>query len=126
MCSKLCPHLIYIIGSCERGKGCDPGCASSVPDQVIMFVRVETGDCGGGLQQQVSGLTMSPSYSMSAHSRYSQVKEGKYSHAEELVRMLPPTVSLVKAFNTLEVSDLVGERCLVKDVGIVSDNPSAR
>ena len=58
--------------------------------------------------------------------RFSRVKDGKFSHAEELVRVLPPTVSLVKAFNTLGVSDLVGERCVVKDVGIVSDNPSAR
>ena len=66
------------------------------------------------------------------------------SHAEELVRVLPPTVSLVKAFNSLEVSsltivmmmiiimivmkvdDLMGDKSLVKDVCMVSDNPSAR
>ena len=40
--------------------------------------------------------------------------------------MLPPTVSLVKAFNTLEVADLVGDKTMVKDVPMVSDNPSAR
>ena len=48
------------------------------------------------------------------------------SHAEELARVLPPTVSLVKAFNSLEVSDLIGDKSLVRDVCIVSDNPSAR
>lgn len=40
--------------------------------------------------------------------------------------MLPPTVSLVKAFNMLEVTDLVGDKAMVKDVPIVSDNPGAR
>ena len=58
---------------------------------------------------------------------------------------MPPTVSTVKAFNLLEVSDLVGEKTIVKvkilksiidnrddetfivqDVPIASDNPSAR
>ena len=66
------------------------------------------------------------------------------SHAEELARVLPPTVSLVKAFNSLEASslmivlmmiiimivmkvdDLMGDKSLVKDVCMVSDNPSAR
>ena len=77
-------------------------------------------------------------------SRYSRVKDGRMSHAEELARVLPPTVSLVKAFNSLEVSslmivmmmiiimivmkvdDLMGDKSLVKDVCMVSDNPSAR
>ena len=37
-------------------------------------------------------------------SRYARVQDGRMSHAEELSRTLPPTVSLVKAFNSLEVS----------------------
>ena len=36
-------------------------------------------------------------------SRYARVQDGRMSHAEELARTLPPTVSLVKAFNSLEV-----------------------
>ena len=76
-------------------------------------------------------------------SRYARVQDGRMSHAEELARTLPPTVSLVKAFNSLEVSDrgvnnhlvimivmkvsdLIGDKSLVRDVCIVSDNPSAR
>ena len=63
---------------------------------------------------------------MTLLSRYSRVQDGRMSHAEELARVLPPTVSLVKAFNSLEVSDLIGDKSLVRDVCIVSDNPSAR
>ena len=52
--------------------------------------------------------------------RYSKVKDGKFTHAEELARIVPPTVSTVKAFNLLEVSDLVGEKTIVKVIEIIS------
>ena len=42
---------------------------------------------------------------MTMISRYARVQDGRMSHAEELARTLPPTVSLVKAFNSLEVSE---------------------
>ena len=58
--------------------------------------------------------------------RTSRVPEGKLTHVEELARVFPPNISLVKAFNTLEVSDLVGDRNVVKDVPVSSDNPAAR
>ena len=55
-------------------------------------------------------------------SRYSQVSEGRLTSAEELARHLPPGVQLVKAFNTLEEGDLVGDRQVLKDLGSCSDN----
>ena len=58
--------------------------------------------------------------------RPSRVPEGKLTSAEELSRHLPPGVSLVKAFNMLEESDLVGDRQVVKDVPVASDNAGAR
>ena len=58
--------------------------------------------------------------------RNSRVPDGKLTHVEELARVLPPNVSLVKAFNTMEVFDLIGDRNVVKDVPVASDNPSAR
>ena len=58
--------------------------------------------------------------------RTSKVPEGKLTHVEELARVFPPNISIVKAFNTLEVTDLVGDRNVVKDVPVSSDNPAAR
>jgi len=58
--------------------------------------------------------------------RPNRVPEGKLTSAEELSRHLPPGVSLVKAFNMLEESDLVGDRQVVKDVPVASDNAGAR
>ena len=52
--------------------------------------------------------------------------EGRLSGAEQLARSLPPSVSLVKAFNTLELADLLGDKTLVRDVPVCGDNPSAR
>ena len=46
--------------------------------------------------------------------RYSKIKDGKLTHAEELSRILPTTVSIVKALNSLDVTDLEGERTIVK------------
>ena len=57
---------------------------------------------------------------------HSAVKEGKLTHVEEIARIFPGNVSLVKALNTLTVSDLTGARNVVKDVPVASDNPSAR
>jgi predicted dinucleotide-binding enzyme len=58
--------------------------------------------------------------------RPGRVPEGKLTAAEELAKFLPAGTSLVKAFNTLEESDLVGPRQVVKDVPVASDNPGAR
>ena len=58
--------------------------------------------------------------------RSSKVPEGKLTHVEEMARVFPTSVSIVKAFNTLEVMDLVGDKNVVKDVPVASDNPSAR
>ena len=58
--------------------------------------------------------------------RSSRVPEGKLTHVEELARVFPPNISIVKAFNTLEMLDLVGDKNVVKDVPVASDNPAAR
>ena len=57
---------------------------------------------------------------------YARLRDGRMSHAEELARLLPASVSLVKALNSLELEDLECDRALVRDVAVAGDNPAAR
>ena len=82
----------------------------------------------GQFQRTLAGLSeLRPgTVVVDCSNRHSTVKEGKLTHVEEIARIFPGNVSLVKALNTLTVSDLTGARNVVKDVPVASDNPSAR
>ena len=82
----------------------------------------------GQFQRTLAGLSeLRPgTVVVDCSNRHSPVKEGKLTHVEEIARIFPGNVSLVKALNTLTVPDLIGDRNVVKDVPVASDNPSAR
>ena len=64
--------------------------------------------------------------SSNCSNNYARLRDGRMSHAEELARLLPASVSLVKALNSLELEDLECDRALVRDVAVAGDNPAAR
>ena len=82
----------------------------------------------GQFQRTLAGLSeLRPgTVVVDCSNRHSPVKEGKLTHVEEIARTFPANVSLVKALNTLTVTDLTGDRNVVRDVPVASDNPSAR
>ena len=109
---------------CEVGPGVD-----IVTNKVAMREgRVVILAIPGQFQKSLAGMSeLRPgTVVVDCSNRFSRLKDGKLTHAEEIARIFPPNVSIVKALNTLSLSDLTGDTNVVREVPVASDNPSAR
>ena len=109
---------------CEAGPGVDIVTnreAMRAARVVILAIPAQFQRSLAGLSELRPGTVV-----VDCSNRHSKLKEGKLTHVEEIARIFPPNVSIVKALNTLSVCDLTGETNVVKDVPVASDNPSAR